>query len=302
MFAEFAVEPTAMVTTIDRFVGMIDKFGVDQGRIISDFAQGRWTPAVIEQAQANGFGEIALASVVERLREKRDEKGIVRFRPYPGVAGDWVANALHSDRVSPFYGLITEAGNYGHARECGAAAARSDRQPLLVDDFADIPRTAAAIAEVAAPLIQVSRKLHLVDPHIGFAPRWLNPLRALINACSAPMEVTVHAYASGDGKPTRDYFEARVRQYFQVLPPGVAVTFRRWERRAGGQDFHDRAILSDVGGMTFGNGLDEGDIGTTVHVQRLGRTGWRTLRAKFDPQTSPYDPEPEITLQQARVR
>jgi hypothetical protein len=297
MFSEFAVEPAAMVTNIDRFLGMIDKFSVDQGRIISDFAQGRWSPAVIDRAIANGLGEIAVASIVERLHEKRDQKAIARFRPYPGVAGGWTANALHADAGTPFYGIITDAGNCNHARECSAADARSDRPPLLVDDFADIPRTAAAILDIAAPLIKVSRKLHLIDPHIGFAPRWLNPLRALIAACGAPMELTVHAYATGDDKPTRQYFEGRVRQYFQALPAGVGVTFRRWERRPGGQEFHDRAILSDVGGMTFGHGLDEGDPGTTVHVHRLGRGGWQALLAKFEPATSPYEAEQPIILQ-----
>lgn len=299
MFAEFAVEPAAMVTSMGDFRGMIDRFGVDQGRIISDFAQGRWTPAVVDQAKANGFGEIALASVVERLREKREEKGIARFRPYPGIPGGWAVNALHADKEAAFYGLITEAGDCGHARECGAANARSDQPPLRVDDFADIPRTAAAIAGIAAPLIRVSRKMHLIDPHIGFAPRWLNPLRALIAACSAPMEVTVHSYATGDGKPTPEYFEGRVRHYFQALPAGVGVTFQRWTRRPGGQEFHDRAILSDVGGMTFGNGLDEGDAGTTVHVHRLGRVGWQLLLAKFTQETSPYEAEAPIVLQQA---
>jgi hypothetical protein len=299
MFAEFAVEPAAMVTSIDRFTGMIDRFGIDQGRIISDFAEGRWSAAVIQQAEATGLREVALASVVERLREMRDTKGIAKLRQYPRIDGGWTANALHADNQLAFHGLITEAGNCGHARECGAANARSDQAPLRVDDFADIPRTAAAIAGIADPLIRVSRKLHLSDPHIGFAPRWLNPLRALIAACRAPMEVTVHAYATGDGKPTPEYFEGRVRHYFQTLPAGVGVSFQRWTRRPGGQEFHDRAILSDVGGMTFGNGLDEGDAGTTVHVHRLGRAGWQALLAKFTPETSPYEAETPIVLQQA---
>lgn len=299
MYAEFAVEPAAMVTSIDRFTGMIDRFGIDQGRIISDFAEGRWSAAVIQQAEATGLREVALASVVERLREMRDTKGIAKLRQYPRIDGGWTANALHADNQLAFHGLITEAGDCGHLRECGAANARSDQAPLQVDDFADIPRTAAAIAEVAAPLIRVSRKLHLIDPHIGFAPRWLKPLRALIAMCSAPMEVTVHAYATGNNKPPANLFEQSVRQHFQMLPAGVGVTFQRWERRLNGQEFHDRAILSEVGGMSFGNGLDEGDTGTTVHVHRLGRTGWQALLDKFVPETSPYALEPPIVLQSA---
>ncbi|MFC7537171.1 hypothetical protein ACFQPG_07295 [Sphingomonas sp. GCM10030256] len=299
MFAEFAVEPAAMVTSVDRFVGLIDRFGVDQGRIISDFAQGRWSGEVIELAKANGFRDVALASVEERLREKRNEKGIARFgRAYPGKAGGWTPNALEADKIEPFAGIVLEA-KCGHALEICAAEARTDRSPLRIPDIADVPRTAGDIVAAVKPLIRISRTLHLIDPHIGFSPRWLNSIRALILACRAPMEVVVHTWLSAGDMLTPAQFEQNVRHYYKVFPAGVRVTFRRWKKRPGGQEFHDRAILSDVGGMTFGHGLDEGAAGTTVHVHRLGRDGWETLLAKFTPESSPYDSDPPITLQQA---
>lgn len=299
MFAEFAVDPAAMVTSLDRFRGLIDRFGVDQGRIISDFAPGRWSGEVIDLARANGFRDVALASVEERLREKRNEKGISRFgRTYPGKAGGWIANALDADAIEPFSGIVVEAA-CGHALEVCAADARTDRPPLRVPDMAEISRTAADIVAVTVPLIRISRTLHLIDPHIGFAPRWLKSIRALIAACRAPMQVVVHSLQTAGDMLTPQQFGQNVRHYFNAFPPGVGVTFRRWKERPRGQEFHDRAILSDVGGMAFGHGLDEGGVGTKVHVHRLGRNGWETLLAKFDPQTSPYDADAEIVLQQA---
>jgi hypothetical protein len=286
-----------MVTNIDRFRGLIDRFGVDQGRIISDFAAGRWSPAVIDHAKANGFGEIALASVVERLREKRDEKGITRFRPYPGVAGGWTANALNADAIDPFSGIVVEA-NCGHALEVCAANFRTDQAPLRVPDMVAIPRMAADIAAITAPLIRISRTLHLVDPHIGFAPRWLNSLRALIAACRPQMQVIVNVHLADGEILSPAQFGQNVRHYYGAIPAGVGVTFRRWKQRPGGVEFHDRAVLSDVGGMTFGHGLDEGAVGSTVHVHRLGRDGWEGLLAKFTPETSPYDADAEVVLQE----
>jgi hypothetical protein len=237
---------------------------------------------------------------VERLREKREEKGIARFRPYPGSPGGWTNNALEADAIEPFAGLVVEA-TCGHAHEVCAANARTDRPPLRVPDIADIPRTAADIVAVAKPLIRISKTIHLVDPHIGFAPRWLNSIRALIAACRAPMQVVVHTWLAAGDMLTPNQFEQNVKHYYNALPAGVGVTFLRWKQRPGGQEFHDRAILSDVGGITFGHGLDEGAIGARVHVHRLGQDGWETLLAKFTPETSPYDSDPPIVLQIAQA-
>jgi len=301
MFAEFAVEPAAMVINFDLFVGMIDRFGVDQGRIISDFAQGRWSRAVIEQAEANGFGDIALGSIVERLREKRDEKAVARFRLYPAVAGGWTTNARTSDANAPFGCIVTEAGGCDNPRECRAMDARTDRPPFQVSGFADVARTAEAIADVTRPLARASRALHLIDPHISFfmpaASRWVPPLLALIGLCRPDMVVTIHTDAT-DGANAAD-FELQARRRLTPLPPGVCVRIQRWQRRPDGEDFHDRFVLSDIGGMKFGNGLDEGRPGTTVHVHRMDENAWRTILAKFTPETSPFDPEPTIILQEA---
>lgn len=306
MFEEVAVEPAGMVTSADRFMGMIDRFSVDQGRIISDFAAGRWSAEVIQAAEANGFHEIALASVVERLKEKREEKGIARLRTYPRVDGDWVANALAADQQCPFYAVVTAQGQCGHQRECGAAHARIDRPPLSVPDFEDVGRTANAIAAIAEPLIRISRTLHLIDPNVTFdgtaavIRRWVQPLAALVARCRPGMHVVIHTSATsriGDRRPPPELFEQRARAELQPLRAGVGVRLRRWAERPGGQQFHDRAIVSDAGGMSFGYGLDEGPTGSVVQVQRLGRAGWQALNQKFTDGTSPYDPELDIVLQ-----
>lgn len=304
MFREIAVEPAAMVTSLDRFTGMIDRFGIDQGRIISDFAPGRWSAEVIRTAEANGFHEIALASVVERLRDKRDEKSIARFRAYPGIEGDWVANALAADHQIPFYAMVTALGACGHERECGAADARIDREPLLVPDFEDVPHRADDIAALAEPLLRVSREVHLIDPNVTFdgtaavIRRWAQPLRAIVNRCRPGMNVVIHTSATGERRPPPHLFEQHARARLQPLRQGVGVRVQRWVERAGGQQFHDRAIVSDVAGVTLGHGLDEGPDGSVVQVHRLGRVGWSSLLAKFSVDTSPYDPELSVVLQE----
>lgn len=295
MWGEFAVDPAAMTSSFERFAGLIDRFGVDQGRVISDFAAGSWLVAVIDAAKTAGLGEIAQASVVERLRELRGAKGIVKTgRTYRGLTGGWLVNAAAENAREPFHAVISETGGSGCAGDCRAIDARNDRPPFRVEGFADVPRLTADIAGAAAPLLRFARQVHLIDPHITFTKgpmrtgEWVRPLAALISRCRPGATATIHLLQRPD-KPDIGRFIAAARQYLRPhVPQGAAITLRRWEELTGGQQFHDRAILTDMGGMTFGSGLDEGPAGSTVHVQRLDASGWKRLLAKFDPATSPY--------------
>jgi len=303
MWGEFAVEPDAIASSFERFAGLIDRFGVDQGRLISDFAMGSWSRAVLEAADASDFGELGMASALERLRELRDARGIVKAgRVYQDLPGGWLANAAAEDARQPFHAVISEAGGSGCVGDCAAINARSDRAPFKVDGFADVPRLAPDIARAAAPLLRFARVVHLVDPHVSFTQGpmrtgdWVRPLAALIRGCQPNSAVTIHLLQRPD-KPDTGTFIAAARQHLRPsLTQGATVHLKRWEERVAGQQFHDRAVLTDMGGMTFGNGLDEGPQGSTVHIQRLDATGWARLLTKFNPATSPYQLADDLVL------
>lgn len=299
MWGEFAVEPTAIATSFERFAGMIDRFGVGQGRLISDFAEVRWSRAVMEAADEAELGDVAKKSIEERLRELRDAKGVVRTgRAWPGVAGGWIANAAAEDVRIPFYAVISEAGGSGCAGDCRAQDVRTDRAPCHVPGHAVVPRNAAAIAGVAAPLLGLARTAHLIDPYLGFSERWLRSVTALVDRCRVGTEIVLHA-RDGDQALPKPMFEAEAHSKLKPrLRPDVAVRLCRWKVRVGGAPFHDRAVLTDMGGMTFGYGLAEGEPGSTVNVQRLDPDGYAAWLATTDPVRSPYTLTDEIVLLQ----
>ena len=54
-----------------------------------------------------------------------------------------------------------------------------------------------------------------------------------------------------------------------ILPPGATLTIHRWKNRV--EKLHNRYILTNIGGVLFGAGLDEGAPGATDDVVRLNR-------------------------------
>ena len=75
----------------------------------------------------------------------------------------------------------------------------------------------------------------------------------------------------GIDKETLDYFEEGAKELAKRLPATVRVEFRRWRQRTGGEKFHNRYVLSDLGGVMLGTGLDAGDVGETDDLLLLPR-------------------------------
>ena len=52
-----------------------------------------------------------------------------------------------------------------------------------------------------------------------------------------------------------------VRYLPRLLPPGSKVTLRCWNERPGGARLHNRYLLTDIGGVQFGDEIEVGDPG-----------------------------------------
>lgn len=122
------------------------------------------------------------------------------------------------------------------------------------------------------------KQLHLVDPH--FRPekaRYRNVLEALANVLteSGPSLDVMRVHCS-DELALR-YFDEEAAKMAARLPVGVTVEFVRLRQRAGGDELHNRYVLTEIGGVALGIGLDEGELGETDDLLLLPRAQyeWR---------------------------
>ena len=92
-----------------------------------------------------------------------------------------------------------------------------------------------------------------------------------------PEVVRVHSLA----KSTLEFFEASARQMAARLPSSISVEFARWEQRDGGDLIHNRYVLTDLGGVSFGVGIDAGRDGETDDVQLLAPATYARRWAQY---------------------
>jgi hypothetical protein len=117
------------------------------------------------------------------------------------------------------------------------------------------------------------------------------------------LELQLHAGHIADDAPPWDIFRGECEQHLpQIIPDGFMLTVCRWKNRNGGERLHNRYILTDVGGVHFGFGLDEGDPGTTDDIALLSADAYRQRLENYTGPTLAFDLEGAVTINgQARA-
>ena len=207
---------------------------------------------------------------------------------------DWLTNAEAEHLHRPFHAILAKANP--NQREFVLEGDGIDAtHPLWnVGITCVIPRTAREMAACVAPLLWISHEVMFVDPH--FRPQELRhrqPLEAFLTA------VLEERYGV---RPRRieiqtgnilgyDYFKAECEQRLpSIVPEGIQVHVIRWWEKDGGEKLHNRYILTDIGGVSFGVGLHDGTDGETDEVTLLEDKTYQFRRAQY------VSPEPAFDL------
>jgi hypothetical protein len=161
-----------------------------------------------------------------------------------------------------------------------------------------VPRIANSLAQVLRPILCPAREAIIVDayfnPSVPLArSKWLKPLRALAAQLTTDGRVTrfeVHALSSRNDPWDTALFEQHCRNNLSpLLRNGVALDAMLWEERAGGLQFHERLIVTDVGGVSIDPGVDEGNPGQTYDLRLLSKQEVSEKLKKFTQTAGPYD-------------
>jgi hypothetical protein len=265
MFYEYAIEPRAIGSSWATFRYIIEKFGFDQGRLISEFPK-RWLREVYDATV--GLPPLQKKRIEEALNEARKNKLVRSGRPYDREAGDWLYNAQMENRRLPFHAIIATENPSG------------DRAVLLPDDLDElqplmnvphdcaVSRDAASLSAAMKEILRFSSRILFVDPFFDpFNARYKSTFREcfrLIKSLNPSASCEIH-YRYHDGKPAPDDLEREAGQLFPgVIPDGMKVSIYCWREKGGGEDFHARYLLTERGGIAIDAGFSaEGGHQTT---------------------------------------
>ena len=285
MLSEYAVEPEAIGADWRTFKDLIDRFGADKGRLISRLPP-KWEKKVIQAARDAGVPDIRMAAIVERLRNSK-HKVVDFIRSYDHDA-DWIDNALREHAIRPFKAIICEAEKADCA-EAMVPADCTDMHPRFVAPTScDVTRTEDQIADALHTITAMSKEVDIVDPYFDLRAargKYLATLASLLARLTREpgqaKAIRIH-FRSHDTRPPAEILARDASDQVRgLLPCGYSIELYAWLEKQGGEDFHDRYVLTDLGGIMIGAGFSAVGSGESAVFTLLNFEHVRDLRSRF---------------------
>ncbi|WP_341678707.1 hypothetical protein [Niveibacterium sp. SC-1] len=276
MIKEFAVQPEAIVGSYREFSYIIEKFGICEGRVISRFPK-TWKRLVYEAAQARHRGTVEGRKIEERLGRLQGNALIAMSRPAGN--GDWIDVALAEHQRQAFDYLLTSLA-HGIAEAVPVDCFDAEHPCLQITREVSIARTAAEMAGACSFLLKTAREIKLVDPHLDFSHRrYREPFQAFMTHVGVGTQIDIFRGIRDDGI-TRAYLCQNADRFLSdVLPAGVRARIFLLPA----ETMHNRFLLTNLGGVKFGVGLDAAGDNAALEdeLSLLVPDVWQARRAQY---------------------
>ena len=305
MIHEYALEPELVASWHDRMRGrfFIDKFGFDTGRVVARYPKN-WKRQVWEAFDqtfegSSGEKEKARGRIEELI--KQFTIPMTKRSGTPDDSPHWLVNAEKEHERKPFHAILAHDNP------------RQNANVMLENDILDrkterwdapgtmtIPRTAEEIANCVAPMLRCATKVLFIDPYFrANEERFRKPLAAflrIVDTRTSKITIEIHT-ADRDTAPSWEVFQKECQDKLPaVIPEGLTLTVHRWKEREDGERLHNRYILTDIGGVSFGTGLDEGDPGVTDDVARLSADTYDQRLKGYDERNGAFDLDGKVPV------
>lgn len=250
-------------------------FGLGTPRVLLELPRFRsWRRDVLRAATELGLSDVKRKRVEEMLRIFDENRCRRHDASYDGER-PWLENAEREYQRKPFKAILATANPREHEGVVASTSIDPGGTRWICPLGATPARTPDALRAVLEPMLANCSVLHLVDPHFGPEnARHRKVLEALADALT-DREITVHVHCTVKQEepvsPPLSFFEEAAAALASRLPATVTVEFVRWKRKEGSDRLHNRYVLTDLGGVVLGTGLDSGRDGETDDVLLLPR-------------------------------
>jgi hypothetical protein len=286
MFYEYAIDPE-ILSDVSRCHAFFESFRNRSSRLIADVPRN-WQQDVFHAI--NQLPHETCKPVYKKtLKENLKKLLRVNLNRNRGASSNtdnllWKDFAVNENRDFPFAAIIAADSEVEPVQMYGFESLLFEYPECWnSNDQQHVERKAAAIVDAMAPLLFVSKSIRLVDPHFSFIrPTWdryepvLKELVSRLGQFYFGKGISSVAIHTSDKKGSMSQqLEDKTKRW---LPSGIIIEVYHWPEDV----MHDRFLLTDIGGLYLGHGLDEFAEGKAerVLVSVLENASYRTELAK----------------------
>lgn len=274
MIYEYALDPELVVEVFKKYGQLpFENFGVRNGRLLSMFPK-RWIRRVYDSSAQSSLNEISRKQLEEMLKRFKNSKTIATKRLAFDCSHDnWLDNALQAHAMYPFRAILTAMATDRSGPLTSFPVEENFKQWQTYNSCYP-RRTAKELANAVRNLLVMSKTIVFMDPHFDVDQRYFKPFREYFSIIFGTLvfrespEVFIYApelkgdkgcaLSDSEHKKKFDSYKERITSYYsEIIPKYKKVTVQICRERQGGQEMHNRFILTEIAGIQFGHGLDE---------------------------------------------
>ncbi len=297
MIHEYALEPELAATWTDLrdCQYFSEMFGSGKGRLVSRYPK-KWRNLVWAFFAADSdVARKRMEALLDRLT-----RTTVRRRDYEWKTElPWMENTENEHKRQPFRAILARANPDGRRYILAAEDLDKSNDLWAVKTRLVVARNARTMAKAVAPMLRRCTTAVFIDPYFKpDDPGYQRSMGAFFwcltgdQANPGGMDVQLHAsdriYRRGFAPR---FLQQACEDYMaQNIPAGLRVRFLRWKEREGGETLHNRYILTDLGGVQFHHGLDEGREGETDDITLMDLDQYRQRQEQYTGDNPAFDP------------
>jgi hypothetical protein len=281
MIYEFALEPALVSQWHNRndYNFFDEKFGIRFRRVISGYPKNWkklvWQAFSESSAADNQNAQMRMTELIQLLWQN----AVKRYSTFQEIP-DWLERAEAEHEQRPFHAIVaTENPRERNFIITAQGLVENGHDLWNIPPTYPIARTAEEIAGAISPLTRLCRHAILIDPY--FDPRkhrFRQTLSAILNSCNdnirgiENIQFELHTsidrffrvWERGDNRDPST--ELRVYNNFvlecqnqlpELVPADIQLKVVVWKQKVGGENLHNRYLLTNLFGVMFGTGSDE---------------------------------------------
>lgn len=289
MIYEYAVDPCIFVSK-EKAIFVLESFGRDKGRLVSEIRRDHWLSLVRDAIRTSDNKPVAKHTLKEALKKLvKNQKALYVRQQQVEDDSTWLRLTKKAHEVWPYRGILVEEYDGGDDSFLVRDIDLSDKPNWFVPSSKFVNRETTAMVDAVSALLFNAREVMLVDrnfrlenEHNRPVGKYINVLIGFLNFLASKQygpPVGKLIYHIGNRIPSRT-LENNCEHYLKKhIPAGIRLEFSIWPWN----ELHDRFVLTDIGGVDFGMGLDEfaGTNEKNITIKRLSSVDHTREWSKF---------------------
>lgn len=284
MIYEYAIDPQLILnwaqSTRD-YREFIHAFGIGQPRVLGGFPKFKNWKRLVLRSIPSTFSETASSRAIELVSAIGDSMVQRNMNEYDGTK-DW-DNNIKAETSKAAFDRIFVLSKSNSSIESAFEQKDIYNNPGQHWEFplqVLVNRTADDMANAVANMLRLANHIIFIDPHIKISPDKLRPITAYIEKSlkdrvsnNKPL-VEIMCDINSNRSPTANALFRGISDYIGENIDKIELSIKQLEELPSGEKLHNRYILTDIGGVSFGVGLDEQDEAHTDEVTLLSKEAY----------------------------